>query len=117
DDRAVATELSRVLKSGGFALISVFILLAPHDPVYVCEGYSFKALRELLVTGGFEVVWYCYCFHFFMCWFGVVWWWQYDRLGRRRNLMLCLLVLAFGYADRWIPIGAHWDLVIFVRKR
>ena len=117
DDHAAARELGRVLKSGGFALISVPTPPAPHDPAHVREGYSLESLRALLAAGGFEVVWHRYCFHLFMRWLGAVWRWQHDRLGRRRNLMPRLAVLAFGYADRWMPIGAHWDLVILARRR
>lgn len=117
DDRAAALELGRALAPGGFALISVPTPPAPHDPEHVREGYSLQALSELLAQGGLEVVWHRYCFHLPMRWLAVVWRWQRARLGGgRRNLMPRFAVLAFGYADRWLPIGRHWDLVVLARR-
>jgi SAM-dependent methyltransferase len=116
DDRAAAVELGRVLKPGGFALISVPRPPAPHDPEHAREGYSLEALRELLAYGGLEVVWHRYCFHLPMRWLAVVWRWQRDHLGGgRRNLMPRFAVLAFGYADRWLTVGHAWDLVVLAR--
>lgn len=118
DDRVAAAELGRVLKLGGFALVSVPKPPAPHDSNHVREGYSLQALRELLAKGGLEVVWHRYCFHLPMRWLLVVWRWQYDRLGRgRRSLMPRFAVLAFGYVDRWLRIGHPWDLVVLARRR
>jgi SAM-dependent methyltransferase len=118
DDRAAALELGRVLSPGGFALVSVPTPPAPYDPGHVREGYSLQALSDLLAQGGLEVVWHRYCFHLPMRSLGVVWRWQRDRLGGgRRNLMPRFAVLAFGYLDRWLRIGHHWDLVVLARKR
>jgi SAM-dependent methyltransferase len=117
DDRAAATELGRVLKPGGFALISVPTPPAPHDAGHVREGYSLQELRELVALGGLEIVWHRYCFHLLMRWLVGLWRWQYTGRGRRRNLMPRIVVLAFGHADRLLPIGSHWDLVILARKR
>ncbi len=118
DDRAAALELGRVLKPRGFALVSVPTPPAPDDPQHVREGYSLEQLRELLAEGGLEVVWHRYCFHLPMRWLAVVWRWQHERLGRgRRSLMPRLFVLAFGYADRWLAVGAPWDLVVLATRR
>jgi SAM-dependent methyltransferase len=116
DDRAATVELGRVLKPGGFALISVPTPPAPHDAAHVREGYALGELRELLASGGLEVVWHRYCFHLAMRWLLAVWGWQYGRLSPGRSLMPRLLVLAWGYADRWFPIGRPWDLVILARR-
>jgi SAM-dependent methyltransferase len=118
DDRAAALELSRVLEPGGFALISVPTPPSPHDPGHVREGYSLEGLSELLAHGGLEVIWHRYCFHLPMRWLLVSWRWQHERLGGgRRSLMPRLAVLAFGYADRWLPVGRPWDLVVLARRR
>ena len=117
DDRAAALELGRVLRPGGFALISVPTPPAPHDSQHVREGYSLQQMSDLLAEGGLEVLWHRYCFHLPMRWLAVVWRWQHERLGhRRRSMMPRFAVLAFGYADRWLRIGRHWDLVVMARR-
>jgi SAM-dependent methyltransferase len=118
NDRAAAAELGRVLKPGGFALISVPTPPAPFDSAHIREGYSLEALGALLAEGELDVVWHRYCFHLLMRWLIVIWRWQHSLLGGgRRNLMPRLAVLAFGYADRWLPIGRRWDLVVLARRR
>jgi SAM-dependent methyltransferase len=118
DDSAAAVELGRVLKPGGYALISVPTPPAPHDPEHVREGYTLPALGELLDVGGFEVLASRYCFRMPMRALVVVWRWQRERLGGgRRNLMPRLGLLAFAYADRWLSIGRPWDLVVLARRR
>jgi SAM-dependent methyltransferase len=117
DDRAAAIELGRVLKPGGFALISVPTPPAPYDPAHVREGYSLEELREVLAAGGLETLWSRYCFHLPMRWLLEVWRWQYERLGAgRRSVMPRFAVLAFAYADRWLPVGRPWDLVVLARR-
>ena len=117
DDRAAALELGRVLKAGGFALISVPTPPAPHDPAHEREGYTLAALSELLAQGGLEVVWHQYCFHLQMRWLVTLWRFQHERIGRgRRNLMPRILVRAFGLIDRRLQIGKPWDLVVLARR-
>ncbi|MGH2855332.1 MAG: class I SAM-dependent methyltransferase [Solirubrobacteraceae bacterium] len=117
DDRAVARELGRVLKPGAHALISVPTPPAPRVSIDVREGYTLGELRALLAQGELEIVWQSYCFHLFMRWFVIVWRWQHVRLGAsRRSLMPRLAVLAWGYADRWLPVGRPWDLVVLARR-
>ena len=50
DDRTAVVELARVLKPGGWLLVSVPHPPAPHDPAHVREGYTLPALRALLVA-------------------------------------------------------------------
>jgi SAM-dependent methyltransferase len=117
DDRAAGLEIGRVLKPGGFALVSVPTPPAPHDPEHVREGYTLEQLKELLAHGGLEVLWSEYCFHLQMRWLVTLWRLQYERLGRgRRSLMPRIAVLAFGHIDRRLRIGKPWDLVVLARK-
>jgi len=117
DDRAAALELGRVLKPGGFALISVPTPPAPHDPAHVREGYTLAALSELLAQGGLEVVWHQYCFHLQMRWLVTLWRFQHERIGRgRHNLMPRIVVRAFGLIDRRLQIGKPWDLIVLARR-
>jgi len=117
DDRAAARELHRVLQPDGFALISVPTPPAPHDPLHAREGYTLDQLSELLDHGGLQVVWHRYCFHLPMRVLVTAWRWQHDNLGRgRRSLMPRFAVLAFAYADRWLRLGRHWDLVVLAKR-
>jgi SAM-dependent methyltransferase len=117
DDRTAACELGRVLKPGGFALVSVPTPPAPHDPEHVREGYKLEGLSEVLAQGGLQVVWHRYCFHLPMRWLAVLWRWQHDGVGRgRRSVLPRFAVLAFGYMDRWLRVGHHWDLVVLARR-
>jgi SAM-dependent methyltransferase len=117
DDGAAAQEMGRVLKPGGFALLSVPTPPAPHDPAHVREGYTLAALSELLAQGGLEVLWHQYCFHLQMRWLVTLWRFQHERLGRgRRNLMPRILVRALGLLDRRLQLGKPWDLVVLARR-
>ncbi len=117
EDGAAALEMGRVLKPGGFALVSVPTPPAPHDPAHVREGYTLAQLSELLAGGGLEVVWHEYCFHLQMRWLVNLWRFQHERLGRgQRSLMPRLAVLAFGHLDRVLRIGKPWDLVLLARR-
>lgn len=117
EDSAAAREMGRVLKPGGYALVSVPTPPAPHDPAHVREGYTLAQLSELLAGGGLEVVWHEYCFHLQMRWLVETWRFQHERLGRsRRSLMPRLAVLAFGHLDRVLRIGKPWDLVLLARR-
>ncbi len=52
-----------------------------------------------------------------MRWFVLTWRWQHERLGRgQRSLMPRLAVLAWGQADRLLPVGRSWDLVVLARR-
>ncbi len=129
DDRA-ARELGRVLRSGGCALVSVRLPSERTDErwnvrearglerILVHQGYTPARLRALLEQGGLDVVWEGRNYHRLMTWLSILWRWQYVRLGRgRRNLMPRAAVLAFGYADRLLPLGPAHDLVVLARKR
>lgn len=117
DDERAVREIVRVLKPGGFALISVPRPPAPYDPNHVREGYSLEEMTALLEQGGLRVAWHAYCFHLPMRWLLVLWRWQYERLGRgRRSLMPRLVVRAFAHLDRALHPGRAWDLIVLADK-
>jgi SAM-dependent methyltransferase len=119
-DRAAARELGRVLRPGAHALISVRTPDAPRasrSQFNVRDGYTLEQLRALLAEAELEIVWHESGFYLPMTLLGIIWRWQYRRLGRgRRSLMPRAAVLAFGYADRWLRIGRPWDLVVLARR-
>jgi SAM-dependent methyltransferase len=122
DDRPAALELGRVLKPGGHALISVRTPAAPtpradeivrDDGYRVVRDYTLDELRTLLAEGGLEVVWHGYCCHLPMKWLLALWKSRYVRRGPGgRSLLPRFVVLAFGYADRLLPVGRPWDLTV-----
>jgi SAM-dependent methyltransferase len=126
DDGAAARELARVLKPGGCALISVRMPGAPvprtdeverADGYRIMRAYSLAQLRELLAPAGLEIVWWRSCFHLPMRSLIAIWRSRYIRLGSSgRSVMPRLAVLAFGYADRWLPLGRSWDLTVLARR-
>jgi SAM-dependent methyltransferase len=118
DDEAAVRELARCLRPGGRLLLSVPHPPAPFDPNHVREGYTLTNLTELLRRHGLAVVDTGWCFGWWLDFLLRFWRWQYERLGGgRRNYMPLALVWMFGYADRLLPLGKKWDLVVMAVKR
>ena len=125
DDRAAAVELRRILRPDGFALISVRTPDAPtprKDPIRREEGYrivhdyTLEQLGDVLAQANLEIVWHGSCCHLLMKWLVSLWRSRYVHIGPGgRSVLPRLLVLAFGYADRWLPIGPAWDLTVLAR--
>ncbi len=117
DDDAVR-ELARCLRPDGRLLVSVPHPPAPFDPAHVRAGYTLPLLTTLLERHGFRVLGQSRCLSGWMGMLLRVWRWQHQVLGRgRRNLMPRPAVLAFGYADRILPLGRKWDLVVLAVRR
>jgi SAM-dependent methyltransferase len=117
DDHAAVRELARVMKPESHALISVPRPPAPFDPNHARAGYSLQEMTDLLSAGGLDVLWHSHCFRMPMRWLVVIWRWQHETLLRgRRNLMPRFVVSSFAYADRLLPFGRPWDLVVLARR-
>lgn len=117
DDDGAIGELARCVRPGGTLLASVPHPPAPDDPNHVRAGYSLRTLSDLLGRHGFRVVASERCFGLGMNLGLRLWRWQYRVVGRGlRNLMPRALVFAFGYFDRWFPLGDKWDLVVVAVK-
>jgi SAM-dependent methyltransferase len=117
DDTAVG-ELARCLRSGARLLLSVPHPPAPYDPNHVRAGYTLEAMTTLLDRHGLDVVASERCFSAWLAWLLRIWRWQHRVIGQARvNFMPAVLVRAFGYADRIIPVGPKWDLVVLAVKR
>lgn len=117
NDVLAVLELGRVIKPGGYLLISVPTPPAPYDSAHVREGYTLNELSKLLMKSGFIVKCHMYCFHIFMRFIYSLWQWQFVSFGKeKRNYLPRFIVLAFGYLDKHLKLGKPWDLVILAQK-
>lgn len=107
DDRTAVAELRRVLRNGGFLLVSVPTPPAPDDPAHVREGYTAAELDALLRRAGFEIVEQRYSMYSVFQRVLVHW-----RAGRRLPLAL---ILAMAWCDRLWPTGTPMDIAVLAR--
>jgi SAM-dependent methyltransferase len=101
-------ELARILRPGGWLLITVPTPPAIPDPAHVREGYRLSELAEMLRDRGLEVMDSAFCMHFFFRMVLRLWphlWW------RPRGF-----IRSFSYLDRLLPIGPPMDLMVLARK-
>ena len=117
EDNLAISELARVLKPGGFLLISVPTPPAPYDPAHVREGYTLEELSQLLTKNGFIIKNNAYCFHILMRILYKLWQWQFTVIGRgKKSWMPRFILRGVGYADKYCRLGKPWDLVIMAQK-
>jgi len=117
DDSRAVDELARVLKPGGYLLLSVPTPPAPHDPAHIREGYTLEGLKDLMGRAGFEIVRHVYCMRSFMRLLMRSWRWQFATLGLgRRNLAPRAYVRALARLDQMLPVGRPWDLAVLARR-
>jgi len=100
-------ELARVMKPGGWLLITVPTPPAIPDQAHVREGYRPEELRRMLVERGFEVVETRFCMYYF---FRFV-------LGTWPRLPWCprILIRSLSRLDTWIRLGPPMDLMLLAR--
>jgi SAM-dependent methyltransferase len=117
DHGAAARELARVIRTGGTLLVTVPRPPAPFDPNHVREGYTPAELRALLEGAGFTVEAERECCHMFLR--GVMRYWRRPWLtfGAHRTPYVPRLAMStLVWADRHLPAGAAWDLVVRARR-
>lgn len=117
-DGPAVRELARVLRPDGLLLVSVPRPPAPFDPDHVREGYAPEALRALLADAGFAVEAERQCCHGFLRALMAYWRRPWLTFGARRTPYVPRLAMsALVWADRHVPAGAAWDLVVRARRR
>ncbi len=115
DHHKATSEISRVLSSGGLALISTPTPPAPFDPHHVREGYSLEEITELLAAHGLTVLRHRYTFHSVFRSLYVTW----DYLFRCRGGISAVprfVLRAWSHLESALPFGKPWDLAVIARK-
>jgi len=115
DHHKAAAEISRVLTSGGVALISTPTPPAPFDPNHVREGYKLEEMTELLRAHGLIVMQHRYTFYSFFRALYLTW----ERLTRWRggsSVFPRFLLHGWSHLDTALPFGAPWDIAVIARK-
>ena len=109
NDGAALDELSRVLVSDGWLLISVPTPPAVFDPAHVREGYTAEELNTMLARRGLEVIETGLCMYAGFKLMMRIW----RRFGRLPKASIWILAIA----DRIFPVGSPMDLMILARYR
>lgn len=115
DDYKGAAEISRVLATGGLALISTPTPPAPFDPNHVREGYTLDEMTQLLAAQGLEVFRHRYAFYslfraLYVTWAGLNQW----RGGM--SAMPRFVLRGWSHLETAFPFGKPWDLAVIARK-
>jgi SAM-dependent methyltransferase len=107
DDAAAVAELRRVLRPGGWLLMSVPTPPAPPDAAHVREGYYPEQLSGLLAEHGLIVVATRFCM--FGTFKAMLRGWRFTG-GLPRGVIWLL-----AQADRRLRLGTPMDLVVLAR--
>ena len=100
-------EITRVLASGGWLLITVPTPPAPPDPAHVREGYRPEELSAMLAQRGFQIIETRWCMHYFFRFlFG-----NWARLPWKPRL----LIRGLSALDKLLPLGPPMDLMILAK--
>lgn len=108
DDRSGISELARVLRPGGWLIMSVPTPPAVPDPAHVREGYTREQLDALLDAHGLESRRWRTCMGVFFR--SVLRWWRPNRVPRGA-------IVGLAWMDRLLTLGPPMDLVVLARKR
>ncbi len=115
DDHKGAAEISRVLTSGGMALISTPTPPAPFDPNHVREGYTLPEMTQLLAAHDLTVLKHQYAFHTLFRGLDVTW----GKLARMRGGFSAVprfVLRGWSHFETAFPFGKPWDLAVIARK-
>ncbi len=115
DDHKAAGEISRVLSSGGVALISTPTPPAPFDPNHVREGYTLAEMTQLLASHGLVVLGHSYSFHSLFRALYQTWIYLYRRRGGISAVPRFLL-RGWSHLENTVTFGKPWDIIVIARK-
>jgi SAM-dependent methyltransferase len=101
-------ELTRVLTSGGWLIITVPTPPAPPDAAHVREGYRPEELSAMIERRGFQIHEIQFCMYFFFR-FLLTHWSRFPFWCPR------IVIRGLAHLDRWIPIGPPMDLMILAQ--
>ncbi len=115
DHHKAAAEISRVLTSGGLALISTPTPPAPFDPNHVREGYKLEEMTQLLEAHGLIVLQHRYAFHFLFRSLYLTW----SFLAQHRGGISAVprfILRGWSHLENAFPFGKPWDIIVIARK-
>jgi SAM-dependent methyltransferase len=107
DDRAAVSEIARILKPGGYLILSVPTPPAVFDPAHVREGYTRAQLNALFGASSLEIL----DERFSM--FAVF---QFVLRSWREGRMPLAAILGLAWIDRWTCIGRPMDIAVLARR-
>ena len=108
DDVCAVAEMSRVLRPGGFLVLSVPTPPAVYDPAHVREGYTRDQLDTMFEASALEIV------DQRLSMFAVF---QFVLRSWREGRMPLALILILAWIDRWTRIGRPMDIAVLARRR
>ena len=115
DDALAAREMARVLKSGGYLLISTPTPPAPFDPNHVREGYTLAQMTDVLGKAGFSVLHHEFAFHaMFRNLYRTS-----EYLRRMRggySAVPRFIMRSCARFDAAVPLGKPFDIAVLARK-
>jgi SAM-dependent methyltransferase len=117
DHHKGAAEISRVLTSGGIALISTPTPPAPFDPNHVREGYRLEEMTQLLEAHGLIVLRHRYVLYFLSRCLYVTWRFLAQLRGNGISALPRFILRGWSHLENAFPIGRPWDIVVVARKK
>ena len=115
DQHKAASEISRVLTSGGLALISTPTPPAPFDPNHVREGYTLEEMTQLLGAHGLVIFEHSYTFYSLFRALYLFW----SDLARRRGGASAIprfVLRGWSHLETALPFGKPWDIAVIAKK-